>query len=444
MVDTNDVNTASWYVAAGALLDLFAAEGARTFAAEMQVEIRNLNKMYCDSSRPLPQDGTLLAALAQIERPIFDAVSSLLGDAWSSIAYHMRVGRMDRDGLQKPTVIVFCYPGATCIFERAEDQIMQVLNQTPVQIYLEFLAGQISPADEGAMYLQNITLKPSNGASIGIKGNTDKVGTLGGWVVLNLPKENRMVRCALTCYHVIRASDDNTTDHTDAHGIRRDDPRGQVEIEYPGALDAKHTMISINDFLQKGHSDRIKSQQAILSSRTSGPGIGRVIYASGNQIKNGQRLDWALIESPDTFSPNRPPSASTFESSPFRVPSDTYYSQNADSKVRVFGRAKKGDWVTKRGRTTKVTSGTVNRMYRRVQWPSGQTTVEIELMSPWGDIVAPGDSGSIVTNAQGELVGMIFGKDPDAREFNIGIMTPIASIQQHVKEMTNGGFLSLD
>jgi hypothetical protein len=67
VVDTNDVNTASWCVAASALLDLFAAKGARTFVSEMQVEIRNLKEMYCDCSRPLPQDETLLAALAQIE-----------------------------------------------------------------------------------------------------------------------------------------------------------------------------------------------------------------------------------------------------------------------------------------------------------------------------------------------------------------------------------------
>jgi hypothetical protein len=351
---------------------------------------------------------------------------------------------MDRNGLQKPTVIVFCYPGVTCIFEQAEERIMQVLDQTPVKIHLEFLAGQISLADGEPKYLQNITSKPSNGASIGIKGNTDVAGTLGGWVVLNLPKENKRVRCALTCYHVIRASDDNTTDHTDAHGIRRDDPRGQMEIEYPAAFDAKHTMMSINAILQNGHSERIKSQQAILSSRMSRPGIGRVIYASGRQIKNGQRLDWALIESPDTFSPNKPPPRLAFESSPFEMPSDMDYSQNADSKVGNFGRAKKGDWVAKRGRTTAVTSAIVNRMDRTVQWASGKTTVEIELMSPWGDIVAGGDSGSIVTNSQGELVGMIIGKDGDAREFDIGIMTPIAFIQQHVKEMTNGGFLSLD
>lgn len=443
IVDTSDINTESWSVAASALLDLFAAKGARTFVTEMQVEIRNPKEMYYDCSYPLPQDETLLAALAQIEQPIFDTVSAFFGDTWSSIAYHMRVSRMNQNSPQKPTVIVFCYPGASCVFEQAEDQVMRVLDQIPVKIYLEILAGEITLADGEPLYLDNITSKPSNGASISIKGNTDRVGTLGGWVMLNLPKENKRIPCALTCYHVIRASDDSIANYTDINGIRHNDPCGQVEVEYPAALDAKQTMKTINTILQNGHSERVKSQQAILSSRISTPGIGKVIYASGHQIKNGQRLDWAIIESPDTFTPNKPPARSKFNSI-YKTPSDMDYSQNDDSRVRNFGRAKKGDWVAKTGRTTGLTSGIVNRMDRRVQWEPGKTTVEVELMSPFGDIVASGDSGSIVTNAQGEMVGIIIGKDSDARHFDIGIMTPVALIQQHVKEMTNGGFLSLD
>lgn len=64
-------------------------------------------------------------------------------------------------------------------------------------------------------------------------------------------------------------------------------------------------------------------------------------------------------------------------------------------------------------------------------------------MSRDAPFAAPGDTGSIVTNAQGEVVGLLFAIDACAKHSS-GFMTPIAAIQQHVGGMTDGGFLGLD
>jgi hypothetical protein len=449
VVDTNDTNTSSWALAANAILALFAANGARNVVAHMQVEIRNPTEMYYDVSRLLPANQALLQALSQIREQILDTVSASLGGAWFSIAYHMRVDRRNvLNAPRKPSVLVFCRPRSTCRFEVAEDRLMQILDKVPFQVHLEILSGDIILAegltDGNPMLLEGITQKPLNGASISFQGKTDDAGALGGWVTLNLPKQKKSVKCGLTCYHVIRSGDKNITDYTDDNGISTKDPRGQVIVEYPAAYDANHTMKALNNFLQNNQSKVHESDRAILTSLMANPGIGQVILSSGYGLRENSRLDWALIESPDTFSANKPPPLSAFIGSIFTRPSSpVLYSQNADSKVRNFGQVKLGEWVAKRGRTS-LTSGMINNMKRDVQWVSGRMTTEVEILSEDGPFVQPGDSGSFVTNVHGELLGLIFAKDVMAGNHDIGLMTPMAAIQKHVREMTDGGFLSLD
>ncbi len=449
VVQTTDIQTSSWTSAASAIKGLFLANGANNIVAGIQVEIHNPREMYYDFSQLLPDDAILLEALSQIREGVSKAASKHLGRAWSSIAYHMRV-RHDAavDTAKKPTVIVFCYPGATGNFESAEEEINQILNTTPIKIHVEILLGQITLADvvdERPVHLTNIPAKPYNGASIGIEGNKDAAGTLGGWVILNLPKQKKQIPCALTCYHVIRASDKSIAEHTDKNGIRSDDPRGQVIVEYPAAYDARYTLKNLDTSLQEYPDDAdLSKDRTTLLSLMSNPGIGRVILSSGHLVEENHRLDWALIESPRTFSPNKPAPKSALIQTAFELPPTLLYRLNSDSKVRSFGQVKLGDWVIKRGRTTYYTSGQINKMYREVQWPSGYKTMEIEIKSEAGEFASPGDSGAIVTNTQGELVGLLFAKDSYPSQFSFGIMTPITFIQQHVREVTGGGFLSLD
>jgi hypothetical protein len=69
--------------------------------------------------------------------------------------------------------------------------------------------------------------------------------------------------------------------------------------------------------------------------------------------------------------------------------------------------------------------------------------MEIEIRSEAGEFALLGFRRHS-TNAQGELVGLLFAKDSCIGQFTFGIMMPIAFIQQHVREVTGGDFLSLD
>lgn len=72
MVETGDVNTATWSTAACALLKVFVENGALGVAEKIQVEIRNPTKFNCDRRGTLPIDPPLLGALRKpvTESPI--------------------------------------------------------------------------------------------------------------------------------------------------------------------------------------------------------------------------------------------------------------------------------------------------------------------------------------------------------------------------------------
>ena len=103
--------------------------------------------------------------------------------------------------------------------------------------------------------------------------------------------------------------------------------------------------------------------------------------------------------------------------------------------------------MVKKGRTTTYTSGNINRMRRRINWQHllpPRISHEMEIMSHDGNFSEPGDSGSLVINSHGEMVGMLFATDPYPGNFAAAFMTPSSVIQQDVKRLTNGGYLSLD
>jgi hypothetical protein len=63
----------------------------------------------------------------------------------------------------------------------------------------------------------------------------------------------------------------------------------------------------------EGNRDaKIESEHTVLSSLIVSPAIGHVIFSSGNATMEKRQMDWALIETPDTFSPNRLPYGSAF------------------------------------------------------------------------------------------------------------------------------------
>ena len=65
-------------------------------------------------------------------------------------------------------------------------------------------------------------------------------------------------------------------------------------------------------------------------------------------------------------------------------------------------------------------------------------------MSHYADIAVDGDSGAFVVNEHGHLVGLLIAVAKESTSFNTAYITPFDAIQAHIKEMTNGGFLSFD
>ncbi|KAK2760387.1 hypothetical protein FQN54_002457 [Arachnomyces sp. PD_36] len=450
LIETLDTDTGSWLVAARQILSILRLQGVEMHG-KFQVEIRSRDKYYDDISKRLPDDPQLLDALSKVEPGIISAVCSLMEGSWSSIAYHSRISRADNayDVFGKPTVVVFCYPGSTCDhgYDKAEESLLEVLQMSPVDIHLEILPGEITPcvsSDNRPCYLSNPPPKPLNGSSTSVGGETREAGTLGGWVILNLPNL-QTIQCGLTCYNVVKSPDKAITAHTDIHGVVLDDSRGHITVQYPAAYDAAYTLARLNEHCFSDPNDKTTAQELqTLSAQFANAAIGKVVLASGYRDTDGHRSDWALFESPSTFSVNKPPPEELILA-PFQGPSNPpFYSQNRDSKVREFGRAKFGDWVTKIGRGTTCTTGEVNHMKRVMPAPLGGTTKQLEILSHDGNFAGPGDSGSMVIGPRGELLGIVTNVDTRSGSFDPAFITTIQQIQQDVKEMTGGGFLSLD
>lgn len=437
---SEDENLDLWSMAADAVRFEFLQRGASEIDPHVQVEIRHPTRFYNDRSTVLPNDPELLMMLEGIRNQMLHTVNSLLPKAWTSIAYHLRANLLLNDP-GRPTVIIFCKRGSSFNFDLVLSQILHLLDNTTLDIRVEILPGEIvSSRDGDPIFLRSLPEKPLNGASISIEDRGDGAGTLGGWVYLNIPGTPRPIKCALTCYHVVRPVDENVAQHTDANGVRPNDSRGHVNVVYPAAGDSIHTMkkLAAPELAQS-----FGELRSTLSNLLSKPPMGQVVLASGQRMQNTHRVDWALIETPETFTPNKPPPSSNLQ--PYQDPHDSIYSISPDFKARVFGHPKVGDWVVKQGRTRPITSGYVNGMRRNIYWhhldiASDEWEV---LSSPNGRFAAPGDSGSWVFNRHGEVLGVLFAIDPNLNNHDAGFFTPMHLIQDDVKELT-GGFISLD
>ncbi|KAK2759782.1 hypothetical protein FQN54_002516 [Arachnomyces sp. PD_36] len=470
-ISLDDTNTRAWLSATRSILTLLRENGANEVAKNLQVEINNPGKAYNDISKPLVNDPVLLKALLEIQEPVSKTVKTLFENAWSSIAYHTRVSLKSTPREEgKSTLLVYFPPETSGDFESAEDKICRILETIHIDVHLEFLVGESMLLDYVKYpnpHVIEVTEKSVNGSSVCIRGGQKKAGSLGGWVYLNLPGGHAPIPCAITCYHVVRSDDENVSTHTDEHGVIQNDQRGQEIVEYPAPIDADRTnKFLIQNLKREPDHPEFRSRFEILSkilSQPGGPSIGRVIFASGHRLEKRyrtvpehqattgevvpksrvnehRRLDWALVQSPSTFTFNKAPSYTTFGT--FKLPHGEDYI--IPSKVRSFAHAKLDDWVTKRGRTTNTTSGTVNCMHREVLWSKDNITTEVEIYSPHGNFAEPGDSGSLVFNSRGEIVGMIFGTNMNGANHDVAYMLPMSRLQDDVKRMTKGGFLTLN
>lgn len=150
----------------------------------------------------------------------------------------------------------------------------------------------------------------SNGTSIGLKGDIERAGTLGGWLMLNIPK-CLPVKVAITCHHLISWNDPANIQEMDRTGLSTAQARKvpPLQVVYPAELDMRATIENLEVESSDPGSPAILTQHLQNARRISGnPPIGQVIAASGIRLNsNRRRMDWALIQVPGTKSRNNPP-----------------------------------------------------------------------------------------------------------------------------------------
>jgi hypothetical protein len=448
MIETISEDSTSWRGAAREIFSIFQEH--ELSEDRIEVEIVNPPLAWSTISVRLDDDKAVLDLLHEIKPTIIQTVKSELGPLWTSIAFHGRRPKGDWQAPVIPTIVVFVRENSTANFSRLEERLSLILESLKPAIALEILLGSISNGylDKGQSYIYR-NCQPDglhNGASIGVQDNTTEAGTLGPFVYLNVGY--RRLKCAMTCHHVTLSTDPLVKFHTNEQGVSFDQNNelGKVEVRYPALYDLNATILHLEKIapLHGTDKDLLDQMHKMASERP----FGKVIASSGVKIRNNRRLDWSLIEISQITNKlmrNKPVPRSLLDdmdyppSGPYNITEDTWIKQ------WQLEPSKPQDWLVKFGRSSRCTTGLINSMNRIVQWLShpGLETEEIEIMGLTSDFAALGDSGSMITNTKGELVGMLIGKDGNAGDWGFGFMTHFSAIREHVREVT-GGFLSLN
>ena len=337
-----------------------------------------------------------------------------------------------------------------------EQKLAEELKSAPISLAFEFLSGEIDLCTRGPpiVPLAPMTLHPRNSDSIGRPGDDSEAGTLGGWLMLKYPN-NKQVKCAMTCFHVVAGQNIPNSSVLVTKAIDASTSNNRIEVEHPAAYGRKFAIQVQKSRLQSelDPEKQLDSRKELdtLEQRDKSPVIGTVIYGSGVRTNEaGRRMDWALIETPSTYSVNVPARASSFSAQASRHPENSrfpiFYRADASSQVRAIGKLGLSDWVLKRGRTSVDTSGEVNKLPRVIKWKDCDSciTQEIEVLGlgPNWNFAEPGDLGAFVTNERRELGGMVIGRDPYASDYGLGFITDIREIEQDVTATCGATFAS--
>ena len=447
VIDTRSPNTETWRTAAGKIQAIFQQAGVES--DQIEVEICDMSRLKYNISRALPDDKSLVDAMSLAKIAVMDTLRSYCAKGWTSVAFHLRRPKSNREAPLSPTILVFFGSGTTLDFDHLQSILLLAIQHSKVPLKLELLQGEIKlyiGTSFGTANLARLSKRPQNGSSIGVAGNTEVSGSLGGWLVLNIPKSPSH-KVALTCNYVVARDEDENKKMMVNIGKGPSGASGmyQTLIECPAASDR---IAGIRHCKKDQESEdpllETKAALDILTELDKNPVIGTVLVKSGVRINNAnRRLDWALIETPSTYTKNKPPPQSAFaREGQFPDEAPSRYVLNKDSVVQNFGVLEPGMWVTKRGKRTGVTSGVDSSMKRATQI-GNIVSEEVEVLGLEIDFVQSGDLGSFVTDASGNLVGLVTAGEAVASEWAIGFVTPIADIQQDVKKLT-GGFLSLE
>ncbi|KAL8786995.1 MAG: hypothetical protein Q9195_007973, partial [Heterodermia aff. obscurata] len=447
---SSNSNTTNWKKAAIEINHLFLNAGVAQ--DDIEVEIINPSLAIHQISTALPNDPMILAALEGQRSKVVNFLQSHAPSHWTSVAFHMRHHKLRPNEPKRPTILVFFRIGSVSRYETLEQKLAEELKSAPIPLALEFLSGEIDLCTRGPPQIPRapMGLNPRNGASIGRRGDDTEAGTLGGWLMLKYP-DNKLIECAMTCFQVIAGQNILDSSVLGTKAVEASFSKNLIQVEYPAASDRKFAIQSYRTHLQS----KLNPQQLVhcqkeldrLEQCDRSPVIGTVIYSSGVRTNQAnRRMDWALIETPRTYRANLPSPASMFPTDQSRCTQHSSipipYATDAGSQVRAIGNIGLSDWVVKSGRTSAETSGQVNRLSREVKWEGYNNfiTQEREVLGLSGDFAQPGDSGAFVTNADFELLGMVIGRDANASDYGVGLVTDIRDIEQDVKAMCRAIF----
>lgn len=440
LITTTSEDTSNWKIAAEEIFSIYADGGFSK--DQIEVEIRNPERMAWYTSDILDDDIDILAACQSVKSVLLDQIRAHCGLAWSSVAFHLRTQVCCyNDGPRKPTVLVYCHKGSRCDFDALESALLKIISKVNAGLCLELLPGSVFSANSPLSKPNTLSIlneQPFNGASIGLKGDTERSGTLGGWFMLNLPG-SLPSKVVLTSHNIFSGIGDGSSQQTDLVGVTNKEGSEieGLQVKYPAPADTMATIKHLEPLcLKPGYPSSTHQNLKDFRGATTAPPIGHIIAASGHRLnENCHRMDWALIQVTSFITENRPPPATHLNDRGYPKSGPFMYLFTRDSIITNLCEIIPGSWAVKNGKSTGVTSGYINRMPRTIQWDDQQESEEVDFVGLIHNFVQTGDSGSFVVDESGNLVGLLIAIDLVT---SCAFVTPIREILADVKAMTGG------
>lgn len=432
LTESEDFNI--WKIMAEEILSLFTNGGFSK--DEVQVEICNPKRVNYYTSSILDDNDYTLAACQSVRSELLDQIRIYCGPAWSSVAFHLRAHGFDKykSGLKKPTVLVSCHKGSRCDFDALQSALLKILNKADVGLSLELLPGSVvsayNPLSTPVPPAYDISREPFNGVSIGLKGDKERSGTLGGWFMLNLPG-GLTLKVALTSHNIFSGIGNQLGERNiEESEIER------LQVEHPAPSDTMATIKHLEAFCLKLDCPPSTTQWLKdLREAITAPSIGHLISASGYRLNDTcHRMDWALIQVSSYMEKNRPPLGESLQLRAIDLNAPPY-KVTEDSIVTELCNPIPGSWAIKDGKSTGPTSGYINRLPRIIQWDDQQESEEVDFVGWVDNFAQAGDTGSFVLDTFGNLIGLLIAADPVN---SCAFVTPIREVVADIKAMTGG------
>lgn len=230
------------------------------------------------------------------------------------------------------------------------------------------------------------------GDSLGLRGD-DKAGSLGGYVTWS--QDEKTIRCALTNYHVVRSREElmepsgKNVLELDQSGASPTSRLGvNITVESFADVDRQASLAQADNTVKGLRHQLSVTQENIIKRESSGldplphhldilknnqetferlerkrsilegmpKKIGDVIATSGKAVLGKRLMDWALIRLDEE--------AEQYFSIPWNQHPVDYgvvaHPMQPGFPITEFGSLREGNWYTKLGRTTGVTTGVCN------------------------------------------------------------------------------------